>query len=98
MHYPFEPQENRTLNYKDSLRGMLTDELVKLRLHLCKIFTENLACDLDRQSRFGRDVVVPLKPDLAARAQLLIMRVAVVLVGGAAYYLAIFGSQGLKVF
>ena len=43
----------------------------------------------------GRDVVVPLKPNLAGRTQLLIMRVAVVLVGAAAYYLAIFGAQGL---
>lgn len=43
----------------------------------------------------GRDVVVPLKPGLSDRMQLLIMRAAVVLVGAGAYYLAIFGAQGL---
>mgnify|MGYP001157325438 FL=1 len=43
----------------------------------------------------GRDVVAPLKPNLMDRTQLFVMRVAVVLVGAAAYYLAIFGAQGL---
>ena len=43
----------------------------------------------------GRDIALPLKPDLSERAQLLVMRIAVVVVGGAAYYLAIFGAEGL---
>lgn len=43
----------------------------------------------------GRDIVAPLKPGLSERTQLLIMRVAVVLVGAAAYSLAIFGNEGL---
>ncbi len=43
----------------------------------------------------GRDIAVPLRPGLSERAQLLIMRIAVVAVGGAAYYLAIFGAEGL---
>ena len=43
----------------------------------------------------GRDIAVPLWPDLSERTQLLIMRIAVVAVGGAAYYLAIFGAEGL---
>jgi len=43
----------------------------------------------------GRDIILPLKPDMADRTQLLVMRLAVVAVGGAAYYLAIFGGEGL---
>ena len=43
----------------------------------------------------GRDIVLPLKPDMPERTQLWIMRVSVVLVGGVAYYLAIFGGEGL---
>jgi SSS family solute:Na+ symporter len=43
----------------------------------------------------GRDIVRPLKPDMPERTQLLIMRVSVVLVGAVAYYLAIFGGEGL---
>ncbi|MDP7190734.1 MAG: sodium:solute symporter family protein [Alphaproteobacteria bacterium] len=43
----------------------------------------------------GRDIILPLKPDMAERTQLLVMRIAVVAVGGAAYYLAIFGGEGL---
>ena len=43
----------------------------------------------------GRDVAVPLVPKLTERAQLMIMRVGVILVGTAAYYLAIFGNEGL---
>jgi SSS family solute:Na+ symporter len=43
----------------------------------------------------GRDVVVPLVPKIAERSQLLVMRIGVVLVGTAAYYLAIFGNKGL---
>lgn len=43
----------------------------------------------------GRDIAVPIKPSLDDRSQIWIMRVAVVVVGGIAYYLAIFGSEGL---
>jgi SSS family solute:Na+ symporter len=43
----------------------------------------------------GRDVVTPLVPKITERAQLMIMRIGVVLVGTAAYYLAIFGNKGL---
>jgi SSS family solute:Na+ symporter len=43
----------------------------------------------------GRDIVRPLKPDMPERTQLLIMRASVVLVGAVAYYLAIFGGEGL---
>lgn len=43
----------------------------------------------------GRDVVVPLKPDLDDRTQIWIMRTAVLVIGGIAYYLAIFGGEGL---
>lgn len=43
----------------------------------------------------GRDIVVPLKPDMAERTQIWIMRAAVVGVGAGAYCLAIFGGQGL---
>ncbi|WP_316979304.1 sodium:solute symporter family protein [Shumkonia mesophila] len=44
---------------------------------------------------FGRDVVYPLKPDLSDRAQIVIMRWAVVAVGAVSYYLAIWGAAGL---
>ncbi len=43
----------------------------------------------------GRDIVLPLKPDLPESKQLWIMRASVVLVGAFAYYLAIFGGDGL---
>ena len=44
---------------------------------------------------FGRDVVQPMAPKISDRMQLMIMRIGVVIVGTAAYYLAIFGSKGL---
>ncbi len=43
----------------------------------------------------GRDIALPLMPDLGEGTQLWIMRAAVVVVGAAAYYLAIFGAEGL---
>lgn len=44
---------------------------------------------------FGRDVVLPLKPDLSERAQIWIMRISVVAIGAAAYWLSIFGASGI---
>ncbi|MBK1666493.1 sodium:solute symporter [Rhodovibrio sodomensis] len=43
----------------------------------------------------GRDVVQPLKPDISDQTLLWIMRAGVVVVGAAAYYLAVFGAQGI---
>ena len=43
----------------------------------------------------GRDILVPLNPAVAERTQLWVMRAAVVGVGAIAYYLAIFGAEGL---
>lgn len=42
-----------------------------------------------------RDVVLPLAPNLSEREQVWIMRAAVVIIGAAAYWLAIFGAAGL---
>ena len=41
------------------------------------------------------EVVEPMAPKISDRMQLMIMRIGVVIVGTAAYYLAIFGSKGL---
>jgi SSS family solute:Na+ symporter len=43
----------------------------------------------------GRDVLLPIRPEAAERTQIWVMRAAVVGVGAVAYYLAIFGSEGL---
>lgn len=43
----------------------------------------------------GRDVVYPIRPDISDRTLLWIMRWAVIVIGAIAYYLAIFGAQGL---
>jgi len=42
-----------------------------------------------------RDVILPLAPALTEREQVWIMRAAVVVIGAAAYWLAIFGAAGL---
>ncbi|MQA86509.1 MAG: sodium:solute symporter family protein [Streptosporangiales bacterium] len=44
---------------------------------------------------FTRDVVVPFRPRFSERGQLWTMRIAVVAVGTAAYYLAVVGSETL---
>ncbi|SDL07242.1 solute:Na+ symporter, SSS family [Modicisalibacter muralis] len=43
----------------------------------------------------GRDVVLPLKPDMTERTQVWIMRLGVIAIGAAAYWLAIFGAAGI---
>jgi SSS family solute:Na+ symporter len=43
----------------------------------------------------GRDVIMPFKPDMSERTQVWIMRVGVVVIGAAAYYLSIFGAAGI---
>lgn len=43
----------------------------------------------------GRDVIMPFKPDMSERTLVWIMRVSVVVIGAAAYYLAIFGAAGI---
>ncbi len=44
---------------------------------------------------FGRDVVQPVHPGIGESALLWTMRLAVLVIGAAAYYLAVFGAQGL---
>ena len=44
---------------------------------------------------FGRDICRAVKPDLSERAQIWIMRLAVVGIGAAAYWLSIFGAAGI---
>jgi SSS family solute:Na+ symporter len=43
----------------------------------------------------GRDVILPLKPDMTERTQVWIMRLGVIAIGAAAYSLAIFGATGI---
>lgn len=43
----------------------------------------------------GRDICRPLMPGLSERAQIWIMRLAVVGIGAAAYWLSIFGAEGI---
>ncbi|SEM86721.1 sodium:solute symporter family protein [Halomonas caseinilytica] len=43
----------------------------------------------------GRDVLLPLKPDMNERTQIWIMRLGVVAIGAAAYWLSIFGAAGI---
>lgn len=43
----------------------------------------------------GRDILLPLKPDMSERTQLWIMRLAVIGIGAAAYALSIFGAAGI---
>lgn len=43
----------------------------------------------------GRDVLLPLKPDMTERTQVWIMRLGVIAIGAAAYWLSIFGAAGI---
>lgn len=43
----------------------------------------------------GRDVLLPLKPDMSERTQIWIMRLGVIAIGAAAYWLSIFGAAGI---
>lgn len=43
----------------------------------------------------GRDVIYSIRPTLDDRVQIQIMRLGVIAIGAVAYYLAIFGAQGL---
>lgn len=43
----------------------------------------------------GRDVLLPLKPDMSERTQVWIMRLGVIVIGAAAYCLSIFGAAGI---
>ncbi|MFC3283727.1 sodium:solute symporter family protein [Litchfieldella rifensis] len=43
----------------------------------------------------GRDVILPLKPDMSERTQIWIMRLGVLVIGAAAYWLSIFGAAGI---
>jgi len=43
----------------------------------------------------GRDVILPFKPDMAERTQVWIMRLGVIAIGAAAYWLSIFGAAGI---
>ena len=44
---------------------------------------------------FGRDICKAIKPDISENIELWIMRIAVFIIGGISYLLAIFGSEGL---